>query len=171
MLITVGRAGTALHEFHSAVIAASPAPAAPAPPGAPSAAYLWIPIAIGAGIAFLLILVTGLVGIPCVDRGVAVTAGLFDRRFWKARFYASAAWTFGDSGATNITALATAIAAILASSAVLTSIFKVDLNPFIIMNVACGGLVAVAPILFGIVNFFVTRGSPIVPADAQCQRL
>jgi hypothetical protein len=124
-------------------------------------------MAIGGGLALLLVLFTGLVGIPCVDRGVAVTAGLFDRRFWKARFYASAAWTFGDSGATNITALATGVAAILASSAVLTSIFKVDLSPFIIVNVACGGLVAVAPILFGIVNFFVMRGSPMVPADAS----
>lgn len=169
LLATVGRPDAALHQFHSAVIGVSPATAVPAPPGAPSVAYLWVPIGIGAGLALLLVLLTGLVGIPCVDRGVAVTAGLFDRRFWKARFYASAAWTFGDSGATNITALATGIAAILASSAVLTAIFNVDLNPFIIVNVACGGLVAVAPILFGIVNFFVMRGSPMVPADASLE--
>jgi hypothetical protein len=137
-----------------------------------AAAYLWIPIAIGAGLVVLLVLLTGLIGVPFVDQNaacdVAQTAGLFTGRFWKARFYASAAWTFGDSGATTITALATAMAAILASGTVLTSLFPtIDLTPFIIMNVACGGIVAASPILFGITNVVVMRSSPIVPIDAS----
>jgi hypothetical protein len=90
------------------------------------------------------------------------------RRKHPPRFYASAAWTFGDSGATNITALATALAVILGSGAVLTSVFPtIDLNPFIIMNVACGGMVAAAPILFGIANVVVMRGNPAFPVDAR----
>jgi hypothetical protein len=132
----------------------------------PSTAYLWIPIAAGGGLAILLVLLTGLIGVPYVDQGVAQTAGLLDARFWTTRFYASAAWTFSDSGVTNITALATAVVAILASSAV-TSIFTTDLNPFIIMNVVCGGIVAAAPILFGVCNVVIMRRNPVVTADAR----
>jgi len=163
-LLSIGR-GVAPHEFHPGVIAAATAPAVHS---VPVASYLWIPIAVGAGLVVLVVLLTGLIGVPYLDQGVAQTAGLFHNKFWKARFYASAAWTFGDSGATNITALATALAAILASGAVLTSIFPtIDLNPFIIMNVACGGIVAASPILFGIANVVIVRGTPVVPADAR----
>lgn len=120
------------------------------------------------GLVVLLLVLTGLIGVPYVEQGVAQTAGLFHTRFWKAPFYASAAWTFGDSGATNVTALGTAVAAILASSAVLTSIFPgIDLNPFIIMNVACGGIVAATPLLFAIANVAVMRKNPVIPADAR----
>jgi hypothetical protein len=141
---------------------------APTVHSVPVASYLWIPIATGAGLAVLLVLLTGLIGVPYVDQGTAQTVGLLDGRFWKARFYASAAWTFGDSGATNIAALGTALATILAGGTVLTSIFPtIDLNPFIIMNIACGGVVAAAPILFGIGNVVVVRGNSVAPADAR----
>lgn len=163
-LAAVNRASAALHETHSGLIAAS----TPTVHSVPAASYLWIPIAIGAGLAVLLVLLTGLIGMSYVDQGVEQTAGLFNRRFWTTRFYASAAWTFSDSWATNITALATAITAVLASGTVLTSIFPtIDLNPFIIMNVACGGMVAAAPILFGICNVITMRGSRAVMADAR----
>jgi hypothetical protein len=133
-----------------------------------AAAYLWIPMVIGAGLVVLLVLLTGLIGVPFVDKDAAQTAGLFSGRFWEARFYASAAWTFGDSAATNITALATALGLILASTSVLASLFPtIDLNPFVIMNVACGGILAASPILFGIANVVVMRGNPVVPIDAS----
>jgi hypothetical protein len=163
-LAAVSRPGPALHEFHSGVIAASTAPAVHS---VSAAAYLWIPMAVGAGLVVSLVLLTGLIGVPYVEFGVAQTAGLFSERFWQARFYASAAWTFGDSGATNITAVATALAAILGSGTVLTSVFPtIDLNPFIIMNIACGVMVAASPILFGIANVVVKRSNPSVPGDA-----
>ena len=112
-------------------------------------------------------LLTGLIGVPCVDGPVVRTAYLFDRKFWSARFYASAAWTFKDSGATNVTALGTAIAAVLATGTTLAAIFpKVDVNPFIVMNVACGGIVAAAPLFFAIANVIFSRNYPMVPADA-----
>lgn len=114
----------------------------------------------------LLVLLTGLIGMPYADQGGAQTVGLLNPRFWTTRFYASAAWTFSDSGVTNITALATAVVAILASSTV-GVIFTTDLNPFIIMNVVCGGIVAAAPILFGVCNIVVMRRNPVVPADAR----
>jgi hypothetical protein len=100
-------------------------------------------------------------------RGVTRTARLNDSKFWTSRFYASAAWTFKDSGATNIAALGTAVGALLATGGTLTSLFpKIDLNPFIIMNVACGGMVAAAPLLFGVANVMFSRRYPIAPADA-----
>jgi len=142
------------------------AASAPAVHSAPPLAYLWIPIAAGGGLALLLVLLTGLIGMPYVEDGAAQTVGLLDSRFWTTRFYASAAWTFSDSGVTNITALATAVVAILASSAV-TAIFTADLNPFIIMNVVCGGIVAAAPILFGVCNVIIMRRNPVVGADAR----
>jgi len=132
----------------------------------PPAAYLWIPIAVGGGLAVLLVLVTGVVGMPYVSQGRAQTVGLLDSRFWATKFYASAAWTFADSGVTNITALGTAVVAILASSAV-TAIFTTDPNPFIVMNIACGGIVAAAPILFGVCNVAIMRRNPVVTADAR----
>jgi hypothetical protein len=167
-LAAVSRPSAALNDIHSGATAASTA----AVHNVSAAAYLWIPMAIGAGLVVLLLLLTGLIGVPFVDEKlapeVAQTAGLFTRRFWQARFYASAAWTFGDSGATTITALATALGAILASGTVLTSVFPtIDLNPFIIMSVACGGIVASSPILFGIVNVVVMRGNPVLPIDAS----
>jgi len=169
LLITVGQGGGFPSEFHSAVIAAS-SPAGPAQPlqGVPSLAYLWIPVSVGGGLALLLIALVGSFGIPYRDGQEVLDARLFSPEFWRARFYASAAWTFNDSGVTNITASAAAVTAILASGTVLSSVFsQIDLNPFIIMNIACGGLVAVAPIVFGIVNYFVMRTSPLVPADAS----
>lgn len=145
---------------------AGQAGAPPAPPAPPSAAYLWIPIAVGAGLAFFLVLLTGLIGMPYADQKGARTVGLLDSRFWTTRFYASAAWTFSDSGVTNITALATAVVAILGATGV-TAIFSTDLSPFIIMNVACGGIVAAAPIMFAVCNVIVARGNPVVTADAR----
>ncbi len=163
--LAAGRRWVAALSDRPGVISASKAPAVHT---VSSAAYLWIPMAIGAGLVVLLVLLTGLIGVPFVDREVAQTAGLFRREFWKARFYASAAWTFGDSGATNITALATTVGVILAGGTVLTSVFPtIDLNPFIIMNIACGGIVAASPILFGITNVIVMRGNPVVPIDAR----
>jgi hypothetical protein len=138
--------------------------------GAPSAAYLWIPIGTGGGLAISFALIIGVIGIPCGSADIAQQRQrdrFYRGRFWKSRIYASAGWTFGDSGATNITALATAVVAILTADSALNEVFgNVDLNPFIIMNTACGGLAAAGPIVFAIFNYFVTRKSLSVPVDA-----
>jgi hypothetical protein len=122
---------------------------------------------IGVGLVLLLVVITGAIGVPYTADEVR-TAFLYRKKFWTARFYASAAWTFSDSGATNITALGTAMVAILASSATLSALFPgIDLNPFIIVNIACGAIVVAAPLLFGIANVVITRHSPVAPVDAM----
>ena len=105
--------------------------------------------------------------VPRTDTDSARTAHLFDSRFWTSRFYASAAWTFNDSAATNIAAVGTAVATVLSIGDTLKAIFpNIDLSPFIIMNIACGGLIASAPLLFGIANVVFSRHYPMAPADA-----
>jgi hypothetical protein len=137
------------------------------PPPVTPADYLWAPVLAGVIAVIVLVVLTGVIGVPCVDGEVVRTARLFNRKFWSARFYASAAWTFKDSGATNVTALGTAIAAVLATGTTLTAILpKVDVNPFIVMNVACGGIVAAAPLFFAIANIVFSRHYPMAPADA-----
>jgi hypothetical protein len=114
------------------------------------------------------VLLTGGIGMPYVDEQGMHTVRLHKPKFWTTRFYASAAWTFSDSGVTNITALATAVVAILASTGA-TEIFTADLSPFIVMNVACGGIVAAAPILFAVCNVIIARGNPVVTTDATLE--
>jgi hypothetical protein len=157
----------AANEAHLNVIGLTLRSAAFRPPPVTPADYLWAPILAGVIAVIVLVLLTGLIGVPCVDGPAVRTAYLLDRKFWSARFYASAAWTFKDSGATNVTALGTAIAAVLATGTTLAAIFpKVDVNPFIVMNVACGGIVAAAPLFFAIANVIFSRNYPMVPADA-----
>lgn len=131
--------------------------------------YLWAPIVIGAIAAGGFVILAGIIGVPFVEpaTNAVSTVRLLSGKFWRSRFYASAAWTFGDSGATNITALGAAVVALLAQGTVLNVIFpNVDLSPFIIMNVACGALVALTPLLFSIANVAVSRRYPMAPADA-----
>jgi len=157
----------AANEAHLNVIGLTLRSAAFSPPPVTPADYLWAPMLAGVIAVIVLVLLTGLIGVPCVDGPAVRTARLFDGKFWSARFYASAAWTFKDSGATNVTALGTAIAAVLATGTTLTAILpKVDVNPFIVMNVACGGIVAAAPLFFAIANVIFSRHYPMAPADA-----
>ena len=128
--------------------------------------YLWEPVIAGGATALVLCLFTGLIGIPYEDGASQRTARLFSRKFWTGPLKASSAWTFTDSWATNITALGTAIVAILAASDTLAAIFpKVDINPFIVMSVVCGAIVAVAPLLFAIVNVPCRRGDSANSAE------
>jgi len=114
-----------------------------------------------------MVLLVGALGIPDWHTGGDGSVRLNSRRFWTARLYATGAWTFKDSWATYITATGTAIVAILAASNTLGAIFPtVDMNPFITMNVVCGGIVAAAPLLFGIVNFICSRKYQTAAADA-----
>ena len=155
------------NEAHLNVVGLTLRSAGFSPPPVTPADYLWAPMLAGVIAVIVLVLLSGLIGVPCVDGQAVRTARLFDGKFWSARFYASAAWTFKDSGATNVTALGTAIAAVLATGTTLTAILpNVDVNPFIVMNVACGGIVAAAPLFFAIANIVFSRHYPMAPADA-----
>ena len=128
--------------------------------------YLVIPVLTGAFLVLVLVTLTMLIGVPCLDArtGTAHAGG----KFWISRFYASGAWTFNDSWATNIGTLGTTIGVLLAAGGTLQSIFStLDLNPFVIMNVACGGVIASAPLLFGIVNVMCSHRFPMALADAS----
>ena len=128
--------------------------------------YLVIPVLTGAFLVLVLVTLTMLIGVPYLDTptGTAHAGG----KFWKARFYASGAWTFNDSWATNIGTLGTTIGVLLAAGGTLQSIFStLDLNPFVIMNVACGGVIASAPLVFGIVHVMCSRRYPMALADAS----
>lgn len=113
--------------------------------------YLWEPVIAGGATALLLIVFIGLIGVPYSAGNCKVR--LYRAKFWTEPLHASSAWTFTDSWATNITALGTAIVVILSTGDTLKVIFPgVGLSPFIVMSVMCGGIIAVAPMLFGIVN-------------------
>lgn len=116
--------------------------------------YLWEPVIAGGATALILIVFTGLIiGVPYESGGQSRKARLYEREFWTEPLYASSAWTFTDSWATNITALGTAVVVILSTGDTLKVIFPgVGLSPFIVMSVLCGGIIAVAPMMFGIVN-------------------
>ena len=164
--------GLTIGEPHAGVTALTVMPAA-APAviqHVPPVYFLWIPMLTGIFLAVVLVGLTGAIGVPYPEAETR-TARLWNsarRKFWTSRFYASAAWTFADSWATNITALATATGVLLAAGGTLQSTFTgLDLNPFVIMNVACGGIVASAPLLFGIVNVMYLRRCPSAPADAS----
>jgi hypothetical protein len=113
--------------------------------------YLWEPVIAGGATALLLIVFIGLIGVPYSAEHCKVR--LYRKKFWTEPLHASSAWTFTDSWATNITALGTAVVVILSTGDTLKVIFPgVGLSPFIVMSVMCGGIIAVAPILFGVVN-------------------
>ena len=157
----------AANEAHLNVMGLTLRSASFSPPPVTPADYLWAPMLAGVIAVIVLVMLTGVIGVPCVDGERVKTARLLNRKFWSARFYASAAWTFKDSGATNVAALGTAIAAVLATGTTLTAILpNVDVNPFIVMNVACGGIVAAAPLFFAIANVIFSRHYPMAPADA-----
>jgi len=92
---------------------------------------------------------------------------MFTRAFWVTPFHASAAWTFNDSWATNITAVGTLIGTLFATTGALDSVLPgYDQNPFITMNIVCGGIVVLAPLLFGVLYVKCSRRYASAPANA-----
>jgi hypothetical protein len=69
----------------------------------------------------------------------------------KTPVFASAAWTFKDSWTTNITAAGALIGTFLTATGSVTSVFPgVPLYRFSLLSAFCGGVVVIAPLLFGI---------------------
>lgn len=65
--------------------------------------------------------------------------------------FASAAWTFKDSWATNITAVGALLATFLAASSSVTSLFPgVPLYRFSIANATCGAIVVIVPLVVAV---------------------
>ena len=77
----------------------------------------------------------------------------FWKRFWQQPLFASAAWTFKDSWATNVTVGVSATGAILAAFGTVSTLFPgVQLDRFAILMAGFGAIIAVAPLVFGIAN-------------------
>jgi len=92
---------------------------------------------------------------------------MYTRVFWTTPFHASAAWTFNDSWATNITAVGTLIGTLFATTGALDSVLPgYDQNPFITMNIACGGITVLAPLLFGVLYVKCSRRYASAPSNA-----
>lgn len=129
--------------------------------------YLWIPIICGAVMALLLVVLIG-----AVPRLRAFSLDQqwvrpFSRRFWTRPLYATAAWTFKDSWATNIAAAGTAIAGILTAAGAVSTLFPgVQLDRYAILIAACGAIIVAAPLVFGVFNVMCSKSRLIVPDDA-----
>lgn len=112
--------------------------------------YLWIPAACGAALAVLLVAFTMVIGVP----GPNGKRAHMDRvRFWRMPLYASSAWTFGDSWATNVTAVSALIGTVLTASGTVAGLLPgVELGRFSLLIALAGGITVIAPLLFAVLN-------------------
>jgi len=135
--------------------------------------YVWIPVGSGVGLAALLIALVALTGVPTETgrlRG-------WDPGFWRKTLRASATWTFGDSWATNSAAVTAVVAAVLSASGTVGGLIPgVDLGRFGLMMALAGGVIGIAPLLFGVLNSWFadrTHHSAAVakpaPPPVECQ--
>ena len=91
-----------------------------------------------------------------------------EHAYWARPLSAAGAWTINDSWATNITTVITLLATILGTTTASSALFPgVALDRFVIVNIVAGGIVAVAPLAFGVFYAGWTRHNPGVMADAS----
>jgi hypothetical protein len=134
--------------------------------------YLWIPIGCGLALAIVFFAIVFIAdayprkagtrpggagtGNGTDDRqhevGAAPGPGIWSQ-FLHRPVLATAAWTFKDSWATNITLAGTAVAAILTAGGAVSTLFPgVQLDRFAILIAICGAIIAIAPLVFSICN-------------------
>jgi hypothetical protein len=127
--------------------------------------YLGIPAITGGVLAILMLLIAlwrvrlyDFAGRPVSRRHLA---------YWTRPLSASGAWTLNDSWATNITGLMVVVATILGVTTATTALFPgVSVDRFVIVNILAGAIVAVSPLVFGVLYAWQTGRSPSVLADA-----
>jgi hypothetical protein len=135
--------------------------ASPAPGRVVTAAqYVWIPISCGVALATALVIAIAFARV--FERDATPGATFFTRRFWYRPLYATAAWTFTDSWATNITTLGTTVGALVLGLGSGGSLFTgVQLDRFAILVATFGAIIVAAPLVFGLVNAFTIAGHPM----------
>jgi uncharacterized protein with GYD domain len=125
--------------------------------------YLWTPLIYGGTMALLLIGVVGIWLPKALRNGEQKDSG---RGFWRRPVYASAAWTFADSPATNITTVGTLLIAILAAVGTVSTLLPgVQLDRFAILMAVCAVIIAISPLAFGIFNTWSARSPRVVPQN------
>lgn len=130
-----------------------------------AAKYLWIPLCCGLGLAALLVVFTGLFGVPRPKSG----AGNGRRvPFLRVPLYASAAWSFSDSWATNITAVGTVVGTVLTASGSVSELLPgIELGRFSLLIALAGGITVAAPLLFGALNYHFASVDPTTAGVAE----
>ena len=128
--------------------------------------YLGIPAIVG-GIMVIIMLLAALRYVRVYTVGGS-RLRWWDRAFWVRPLSATGAWSLNDSWATNITTVITLLATILGATTASSALFPgVALDRFVIVNIVAGGIVAVAPLAFGVFYAGWTRNNPGVMADAS----
>jgi hypothetical protein len=116
--------------------------------------YVWIPVIFGVVLAIALIVLTA-IGVPRPrDPRQRV-------KFWRMPLYASSAWTFRDSWATNVTALGAIVGTALTASGSVAEFFPgLELGRFSLVIAIAGGITVIAPLSFGVLNNHFSRQDP-----------
>jgi hypothetical protein len=131
--------------------------------------YVWIPVICGSALGVLLILLTRFFGVPWHGFRSGNRPGEARRPgFWRTPLYAAAAWSFNDSWATNITAIATVVTAGLAATSGVAAVLPgVDLGRFSLLIAFAGGITVVAPLVFGTLNSWLQAVDPATTCMAE----
>jgi hypothetical protein len=126
--------------------------------------YVWIPVGCGLVLAVLLVLLTMAIGVSYEGGTVHGHRG----KFWTVPLYAASAWTFGDSWATNVTAVGTVVGAVLTASGSVADLLPgIELGRFGLLIALAGGITAVAPLLFGVLNYLFRSDDVVAPEDKK----
>jgi hypothetical protein len=129
--------------------------------------YLAIPAVVG-GIMVLIMLLAALRYVRLYTVDGRPVRWWRDPAYWKRPLAAAGAWSLNDSWATNITTVVTLLATILGTTTAASALFPgVALDRFVIVNIVAGGIVAVAPLAFGVFYAGWTRHNPGILADAS----
>ena len=119
-------------------------------------AYLAVPVACGLGLWLAFIVAMLLVGLR--DPGGGALRG---RKILDRPLYAQSTWTFSGSWATNVTTAGAFTAAVLTASRMASEVLPgVEPGRFSLLIVAAGAITAIAPLLFGALNYNSQRADP-----------
>jgi hypothetical protein len=126
--------------------------------------YAGIPALCGGGLALLLVALLLVIGVPDGKQGRVH----WGREFLLTPLFAGTAWSFGDSWATSVTPLTALAGAVLAASGAVAGLVPgVDLSKFALLMALVGGLVTLAPLLFGALNSLFPARQAAKPAPGN----
>lgn len=124
--------------------------------------YIWIPLLSAGGLMILFMATMLFTGLRDPDNRNKRIRGA---RFLLGPVYAAAGWTFGGSLATNITTAVAVVTAVLtATSSVGELLPGVELGRYSLLVAGAGLLTAVAPLVFGALNYRFSRVDPTTAA-------